>query len=434
LTSAARSVLGALDRLFGGNLRPALASLRIRNFRIFVAAQAVSLNGTWMQRIAQYWLVLHLTRSGLALGLTAAFQSLPVLLFGVWGGLVADRVDKRRLLVATQAVSGILGLVLAVLTFSGAIDVWMVYLLALCLGGVQALDIPVRQSFMMEMVGHEHIGNAIGLNSSVVTSSRMIGPALAGVVVALVGSAWCFLVNGLSFFAVVAGLLSMRPSELHRHQPVSGASGQIREGLRYAWSHRELRIPLSVLVVIGMFAWNWNVVLPLFASYTFHAGAGTYGAMMSVVAVGSFVGAAYAATRGKPSHRRFAAAAICVGISILIVSVAPSLPFAYAALVPMGTALFVCQTVGTNILQVYTADEFRGRVMSFYVIAFVGTTPIGTPILGWVAQSLGPRAALGFAGCATLVAALFACKALVGLSEVALRMELALKAGDEASI
>jgi len=356
------------------------------------------MNGTWMQRIAQYWLVLHLTGSGLALGLTAAFQALPVLLFGVWGGLVADRIDKRRLLVATQSILGGLGLLLGWLTLSGVVEVWMVFAIAACLGTVQAIDSPSRQSFLVEMVGPEHLSNAIGLNSSVVTSSRLIGPAIAGVVIAVVGSGWCFLYNGMSFFAVVVALLLMRTSELNRGSPVTSAPGQIREGLRYVWTTPELRVPLLVLLVIGMFAWNWDVILPLLARYTFHSGPASYGLMMSLIGSGSFVGAVYAAFRGRPDHRLFAAAALCLSVLILTIAIAPSLGIVLGLLAPMGTAMFICNTIGNNILQTYSSNAFRGRVMSFWVIAFLGTTPISAPTLGWVAQHFGPRAAIALSG------------------------------------
>jgi len=253
------------------------SSLATRNYRVFFIAQLVSTNGTWMQRVAQFWLVLHLSGSGVALGLTGALQSLPVLIGGPWGGLIADRIDKRGLLIATQAASGVVGLVLAALTLSGVVELWMVYLLALCLGLINVFDNPGRQSFVTEMVGPRKVANAVALNSAVFTSSRMVGPAIAGLLIASVGTGWCFLYNGLSFFAVVGGLMLMRRSELHSGSPIARGPGQIKEGLRYTAARPELVIPLLLMMVIGTLAINWNVVLPLLARYTYHSGAATFG-------------------------------------------------------------------------------------------------------------------------------------------------------------
>ena len=381
-------------------------SLKIRNFRIFFVAQLVSMNGTWMQRVAQFWLVLHLTGSGFALGMTAALQSLPVLLFGTWGGLLADRTDKRLLLVTTQAASGVLGLVLAALTLTGAVQLWMVYALALCLGIVTVFDNPGRQSFIVEMVGPKQVANAVGLNSAVFTSSRMLGPALAGLLITYVGTGWCFLLNGLSFFVVVAGLLRMRPSELQQAPPITRGSDQIKDGLRYTWSRPQLRFPLLLLLVIGMFAFNWNVVLPLLARYTFHAGAETYGVMLSMIGIGALAGALFSAGRTWPTHHLLVYSALVFGILMLAAAIAPSLPWVLVALVPMGTAMTICQATGNSLLQINSDREYRGRVMSLYTTAFVGTTPIGGPIVGWVSGQLGARAGLALGGAATLIAAL----------------------------
>ncbi len=393
-------------RAIGSWFNLTFASIRIRNYRIFFVAQLVSMNGTWMQRVAQFWLVLHLTGSGFALGLTAAFQTLPMLIFGTWGGLIADRTDKRLLLVATQAASGVLGLVLAFLTLSGAVELWMVYALALCLGIVNVFDNPGRQSFIVEMVGPDQVANAVGLNSAVFTSSRMLGPALAGLVISVVGTGWCFLLNGLSFFVVVVALLSMRPSELQQVSPIVRGAGQIKDGLRYAWSRPQLRYTLILLLVIGMFAFNWNVVLPLLARYTFHSGAATYGAMLSMIGIGAFAGALFSAGRTRPTQHLFVYSALIFGILMLVAAVAPSLTWVLVALIPMGTAMTICQATGNSILQINSGREFRGRIMSLYVTAFLGTTPIGGPTSGWVSGQFGARAGLALGGVATLVAAL----------------------------
>jgi MFS family permease len=390
-------VLGSFTRTF--------ASLRVPNYRIFFIAQVVSTNGTWMQRVAQYWLVLHLTGSGVALGLTAALQSVPILLFGAWGGLIADRVNKRLLLVATQVASGVVGLSLAVVTLSGTVQLWMIYFLALCLGMINVFDNPARQSFVTEMVGPAQIPNAVGLNSAVFTSSRMIGPAIAGLVISVVGTGWCFLYNGLSFFAVVAGLLMMRPSKLHRVPRLTRGRGQIREGLHYAWGRPELRTPLLLLMVSGTFAFNWNVVLPLMARYTFHSGAETFGVMLSMIGIGAFIGALASAGRPNPTHRLLVYAALTFGAMMLAVALAPTLWLVMLALVPMGAAMTTFQATGNSLLQLNSTPEFRGRIMSLYVAAFIGMTPIGSPIVGWVSQQYGARTGLALGAIATLGAA-----------------------------
>jgi MFS family permease len=364
------------------------------------------MNGTWMQRVAQFWLVLHLTGSGFALGLTAGLQAVPMLLFGTWGGLAADRTDKRVLLVLTQTASGVLGLVLALITLTGAVQLWMVYALALGLGIVNVFDNPGRQSFIVEMVGPEHVANAIGLNSAVFTSSRMLGPALAGLVISAIGTGWCFLVNGLSFFVVVGALLLMRQSELHQVSPIVRGAGQIKDGLRYAWSRPQLRFTLILLLVIGMFAFNWNIVLPLLARYTFNSGAATYGLMLSMIGIGAFAGALFSAGRTRPTNHLFVYSAIAFGTLMLAAAAAPSLTLVLVALVPMGTAMTICQATGNSILQINSEREFRGRIMSLYVTAFLGATPIGGPIAGWVSEELGARAGLALGGLATLIAAL----------------------------
>jgi MFS family permease len=359
-----------------------------------------------MQRVGQFWLVLHLTGSGVDLGLTAAFQTIPILLFGTWGGLVADRSDKRILLIGTQAASGLLGLVLGLLTLTDKVELWMVYALAACLGAVNVLDNPARQSFVGEMVGPEYVSNAVGLNSAVFTSSRVLGPAVAGAVIALVGTGWCFLYNGLSFFAVVAGLLMMRPKELQQGLPIVRGPGQIMEGLRYTWSRPELRYPVLLMMVLGTFAFNWNIVLPLMARYAFHSGAATYGALLSMLGVGAFVGALFAAGRSRPSHRLLVHSALILGVLMAAAAVAPSALLEMAVLVPVGTAMVTCQTTGNSILQLNSAREFRGRVMSLYVTAFLGTTAIGAPAVGWISQQFGGRAGLALGAGATLAVAL----------------------------
>jgi MFS family permease len=378
------------------------ASLRNRNFRIFFTAQIVSVTGTWMQSIAQMWLVLHLTGSGVALGITAALQFTPILLFGTWGGLLADRLDKRKVLMVTQSAAGVVALVLAGLTLGGIVQLWMVYVLALSLGMVNVFDNPARQSFVTEMVGREQIINAVGLNSAVFTLARVIGPAVAGVLIALVGTGWCFLYNGLSYFPVVFALLLMRPSELHRGLPALRARGQIRAGIRYAWNRPELRLPLLLMLVVGTLAFNFSVLMPLMARFVFNSGASTFGLLMSFMGVGAFVGALVAANRARPSHRLLALAGVAFGGLLIGAALAPTLPIELLVLVPMGAAMITFQATANSLLQLNSDPAFRGRVMALYVMVFLGTTPIGGPIVGWIAQQYGARVGLGIGGLATI--------------------------------
>jgi MFS family permease len=395
-----------------GGLNSTFSSLRVRNYRIFFLTQVVSTNGTWMQRVAQFWLVLHLTGSGVALGVTSALQFVPMLLLSSWGGLIADRGDKRVILVATQIASSVLSFTLAALTLTGVVQLWMVYVLAFCLGIVNVVDSPTRQSFVTEMVGAPQVPNAIGLNSAVFTSARMLGPAIAGVVITLVGTGWCFLFNGFSFFPVVAGLLLMRPSELHRTQPTARTRGQIVQGMRYAWSRYEVRVPLLLTLVIGTLAYNFNVVLPLLARFTFQSGASTFGALMSMLGVGALVGALVSAARAKPTQRMLAFACLAFGTLLLVAAVAPSLVLEMIVLIPVGFAMVTSQATANSLIQTNSDAALRGRVMALFITAWVGTTPIGAPIVGWICQEFGPRAGLAVGGAATVVAALVAIRVL----------------------
>jgi MFS family permease len=379
-------------------------SLRNRNFRIFVAAQIVSVTGTWMQSIAQMWLVLHLTGSGFALGLTAALQFTPILLLGTWGGLLADRTDKRKLLMLTQSAAGVVALVLASLTLTGVIQLWMVYALAFAFGMVQVLDNPARQSFVTELVRKDQLANAVGLNSAVFTAARVIGPAIAGLLIAAVGTGWCFLYNGLSYFPVVLGLLAMHPWELNRGRPATPARGQIKAGIRYAWNRPELRFPLLVMLVVGTLAYNFSVVLPLMARFVFHSGASTFGLMMSFIGAGAFVGALASANRAKPTHRLLAVAGVAFGVLMIGAALAPNLVIELTILLPLGVAMITFQATANSLLQLNSDSAFRGRVMALYVIVFLGSTPVGGPIVGWVAQQYGARAGFGLGGIATVVA------------------------------
>jgi MFS family permease len=380
-------------------------SLAVRNYRLYFAGQVVSVSGTWMQQIAQGWLVLRLTNSGVALGTVTALQFLPVLLVGAWGGVIADRFDKRSLLFGTQSVAGVLALVLGLLTLTGEIRLWMVYVLAATLGCVTAVDNPTRQAFVREMVGPTDVPNAVSLNSVTMNASRVIGPAVAAVLIVTVGLAPCFLINAASYGAVLVGLCLMRPHELLGTGTVARAKGQLRAGLRYAWSTPELRHPLLMMVVIGTLAYEFQVTLPIMARFTFHGGAGAYGVMTSCMAAGAVVGGLAVAHRERPTSRSLMTAAVAFGLLILAVAAAPDLAAALVFLVLMGAASISFIAMANSTLQLRADPSMRGRVMALYAVAFLGSTPIGAPVVGAVAQAWGARAALALGGVATLVAA-----------------------------
>jgi MFS family permease len=383
--------------------RRTFRSLRTRNFRLYFLGQVVSGTGSWMQMVAQAWLVLRLTHSGVAIGVTLALQFTPMLLAGAWGGVIADRVDKRRLLVATAATSGALALVLGTVAALGIVEVWMVYVLAVALGLVTAIDNPTRRSFVPEMVPDDDVANAVGLNSTVFTAARVIGPAFAGVVIAAVGVAWCFLLNGLSFVAVIWALAAMHRSELRPSTPVPRQPRQLRDGVAYAWRNRPVRVALLITLVIGTLAFNYQVVLPLMAREEFGGDAATFGTLMALLGAGSLVGALWVAHFGRASSRVMVLATLALGAAMTAAALAPSLATEMAVLPAVGLTSMVLLSMATAVCNEETAPELRGRVMALFGIAFLGSTPIGAPLVGLVSESLGPRAGLGIGALACLV-------------------------------
>lgn len=381
------------------------SALSVRNYRRYAFGQAVSLSGTWMQRVAQAWLVLDLGGSGTDIGVVTALQFLPLLVFGAWGGVVVDRLDKRRLLVATQSVSGLLALGLGILTATGVIELWMVMALAGGLGFAHLLDVPGRQSFVMEIVGRDQLANAVTLNSVVVNAARMTGPALAGVLIVTVGTAACFLLNAASFLIVVWAFAGMRQAELQRAAVVPRAPGQLREGLAYAWHEPALRGPLLLMAVIGALAYEFQVVLPLLARFSFDGDAGTYGAMTACMGLGAVVAGLVVAGRARAAPGSLVTAAYVFGVLILVTAAAPTLALAMVALVGVGAASIILLALANTTVQLTAAPEMRGRVMALWSIAFLGTTPIGGPVVGWVSEQMGPRAGLVLGGVATICAA-----------------------------
>jgi MFS family permease len=394
----------AVRRAFHATFR----SLHVRNYRLFFFGQIVSLTGTWMQSIGQAWLVLRLAppgRAGVALGLVFALQFLPVLFFASLGGLVADRFDKRLILCGTQFASGVLAAILAVLTATHSVHLWHVYLLAILLGVVTVVDNPTRQSFSVEMVGPDDLPNAVTLNSVILNSARVVGPAIGGTLIALVGIAPCFVANAVSYLAVVGALLLMRPSELYRSSFAPKAKGQLREGIRYVWRVPELRDTLLVVAVAGTLAYNFQVTLALLAKFTFDAGAGGYSALSSALGGGAVVGGLLVASRGRPSLRRVGISGVVFGALDVGIGLAPSLAGALILVALTGAAMIVFSATGNSILQLRADPIMRGRVMALYATAMLGMTPIGSPFIGWVSQVASPRVAMIIAGSAVGLAA-----------------------------
>lgn len=380
------------------------ASLRVRNYRLYFLGQGISLSGTWMQGVAQSWLVLKLTGSGAALGVVTALQALPVLLLAPYGGLIADRFSKRRLLYLTQSTSGLLALVLGVLVATGAVRLWMVYVLALALGLVNAVDNPSRQTFITELVGNRYLRNAVSLNSIEVNLSRVVGPALAGGIIAGIGIAPCFILNAASYLAVLGCLAFMRDDELHRTAPVEAAKGQLREGLRYAWTTPLIRTVLLMMAVVGTFTFEFQVTLPLIARYTFHGNAASYALLSSAMGVGAVVGGLRTAGKRRAGVRSLAIASCAFGIAVAIVALAPTYVFAVAAMMVVGYFLVMFTSLTNAILQMESEPTMRGRVMALWASAFIGSTLLGAPIIGWVGEHAGPRWSLAVGTLAAVAA------------------------------
>ncbi|HEX3326453.1 MAG TPA: MFS transporter [Actinomycetota bacterium] len=399
-------------RRAGATTKNTFRSLRVRNYRLYFFGQMVSVTGTWMQTVAQAWLVLKLTHSGFALGLTTGLQFAPVLLAGAWGGVIADRFNKRKVVIATQLAAGLLALILWALMVTGAVQLWMVYVLAFALGCVTVVDVPTRQAFVMEMVGPEDLANAVGLNSTVVTCGRIIGPAIAAGLISTVGIASCFLINGVSYLAVIWSLRHMDVGALMDLEPVQRVKGQVREGLRYVWSDVTLRSSLLLMTVVGTMAFNFRVMLPLLATGPFHGGAGLYGMLSAVMGVGTLIGALISASRARPTHALLIGSALAFGLLIVAAGAAPNLATEIAVLLPMGALSIIFIATCNSTLQLRSTDAMRGRVMALYSVVFLGTTPIGSPLVGWIAQAAGPRASFYVAGGATVLGAFGALWAL----------------------
>ena len=405
-------------------MSPTFQALRNRNYRFFLAGALVSNVGTWMQRIAQDWLVLELSGgSGVALGITTALQFLPLLLFGLWGGVLADRYPSRRVLVLAQASFGVLALLLGVLDAFDVISLGGVYVLAFLLGVVAAVDGPTRQAFLIEMVGREDLPNAVGLNSTAFHGARIIGPALAGVLITAFGTAPVFLINAATFLAVIGSLLAMDPRLLNPAPRVPAGRGQIRAGLSYLGTRRDLVLVLVIVGVVATFGLNFSITMALMATQVFDRGAQGFGLLATMLGVGSLLGALLATRRRHPGLPLVAGAAVAFGMLELLAAFMPTYALFALVLVPTGFAALTVMTAANATVQLGVAPEFRGRVMAIYLTVFLGGTPIGAPIIGWLSQQSGPRAGLVLGGVASLV---------VGLVALALLSRRASRRGAEA--
>jgi MFS family permease len=368
-------------------------SLSVPNFRLYVSANLVSQIGTWMQRIGQDWLVLQLSGdSGVALGVTTALQFGPTLLFSFYGGVLADRYDKRRMLLATQAVMGLLALGLGLLVAGDSVALWHVYVLSAALGVVSSLDTPARQSFVSEMVGPEHLANAVSLNSTAFNAARLIGPAVAGGLIAASGgsTAVAFLVNAGSFATTIAALLCMRVADLRPSTPVPRSRGQLRQTLAYTRGHPDLVLAMVLAFTVGTFGFNSQITIALMAREVFDLGAGAFGLLSTAYAVGSLTGALLSTRRSRRPLQRFLVVSAVVFGALLVVSGLMRNYYAFAAmLVPTGAAALVFSVACNSFVQLGVEPQMRGRVLALYFMCFMGGTPVGAPLIGWISEQLG---------------------------------------------
>lgn len=383
------------------------AALRVRNYRLYFISQIISFSGTWMQSVALAWLVLQLTGSGTALGTVLAMQFLPTLLLAPIGGVLADRFEKRKLIIGTQSMAGLLALVLGIVTLTGVVELWMVYLLAAGFGSVTALDNPSRQTFVMEMVGPEGVSNAVTLNSVVVNAARVIGPAISGVIIATLGVGECFIFNAVSYLAVIVAMYSIRTSELFPAARSARAPGQLREGFRYVRRNPVLRTTLVMLAIIGTLTFEFSTTLPMLSDFTFDAGAGGLATMTALMGLGAVAGGLVVAAASPPTPTRLIVVAAAFGASVLLAAAMPTIGLVYLTMPLVGAASVATIATSNTTLQLHSEPQLRGRVMSLFSMALIGSTPIGGPLVGWIGDHAGPRWSLVVGGVGALAAATF---------------------------
>ena len=400
-------------------------SLNGFNYRVWAGGAIVSNIGTWMQRTAQDWLVLtQLTHNNAtAVGVVMSLQFGPQLLLLPLTGFVADHLDRRKLLLATQAAMGALALGLGILTIAGIVQLWQVYVFAFLLGCVSAFDAPARQTFVAELVGEEDLSNAVALNSTSFNAGRLIGPAIAGVLIAAVGSGWVFLINALSFVAVLCSLGCLRVGELHLKTKAVRTRGSLVEGFRYVWKRPDLKAALLMLFLIGTFGLNFPIFISTMSVTAFHAGASQYGLLTSIMAIGSVVGALLAAKRAKPQITLLLASAAVFGVGCTLAAAAPSYALFGIALVIIGVSVQTFTTSTNSLVQLSTEPAMRGRVVAILLAIALGGTPAGAPIVGWVADRFGPRWALGVGAASGIAAAVVGIYYLVKYRQLRVRID-----------
>ena len=377
------------------------SALAIRNFRLFFFGQTTSLVGTWMQSVAQSWLVFTLTHSATAIGLVLALQTLPMLLLAPYGGVIADRVNKRRFLIVLQSLMGVQALVLGILAVTHVVVFWEICGLAVILGLNNCFETPARQAFMREMVGAAQVRNAVSLNSTMVNAARAVGPAVAGLLIATVGVGVCFLVNAASFIAVVCSLTVMDTHTLKPSTPTVRGKGQLRDGLRYVASEPRLWVPLVMASIVGTLAYEFQVTLPVVAKQTFGGNAATYGFLTAAMGFGAVFGGLMTAARGRPGIRTMTISGAGFGVGMLCVALAPTLAIGFVAMGLTGFAAITFMATGNSTLQLEAVPSMRGRVMALWAVGFMGSTPIGGPLIGWIVEVAGARIgiAVGAASC-----------------------------------
>jgi len=386
-------------------LRRSFDSLQVPNYRRYFAGQVVSLSGNWMQTVAEVWLILSLTGSGFAVGITTALQFLPILIAGAWGGALADRFSKRKLLLFTQGAMMVPPLILFAVTLSGAVQPWMVFALVFVRGSLIAIDNPARQAFVMEMVGPDRIVNAVSLNSVIVHSARVAGPALAGILIATAGVAPCFGLNAATFPVMIWALWGMDGRRLAPTPRSDSGKRGVMEAVRYVRRTPELKVPLLLMAIVGTLGLNFHVVLPLLARLTFEGGASSYAVLVSAMGVGSVIGALVTGARGQTGLGVIAFSALAFGGLALAAALMPSLAMEIPVLALLGAAAVTFAAAVNSTLQLAVSPEMRGRVMALYTVVFLGSTPIGGPLVGWISEAYDPRYALAMAAFSGLLAA-----------------------------
>ena len=407
-------------------MSPTFRAMRAFNYRVWMAGAVVSNVGTWMQRVAQDWLVLTVLtdHSPVALGITTGLQFAPMLLLAPLAGVVADRLPKRPLLIGTQAAMGFIGALLGVLVITDAVQLWQVYVLAFALGVSAALDGPTRQAFVSEMVPREDLSNAVGLNSASFNFARLIGPGLAGILIAWVGTGPVFLINAASFLAVIGSLLAMRRGELMPSPRTTRERGQLRAGMRYVKNRPDIVLLLVIVGLIGTFGFNFQMTTALMATETFGKGPSEYGLLGSIMAIGSLTGALLAARRDRPRLRLVIGSALAFGVFATIACLMPTYTLFAIALVPVGVSALTLMTAANATVQLSVAPEMRGRVLALYMAVFLGGTPIGAPIIGWIGEVLGARWTIGVGGVVAILTAAGALAYLVRSRDLTLRYRL----------